>query len=65
MQLREKKRLAWRQQKLIVSKHIYCMSFDELYDDLLFRLNKYQFAAEDDYKITPATVVSCRFHARG
>jgi hypothetical protein len=46
---REKKRLAWRQRNLIVnSKHIYCLTFDELYDDLSFRLNKYQFAPHVD-----------------
>lgn len=46
---REQKRLKWRQQKLLVnSKHIYCMTFDELCDDLSFRLNNYQFAAQVD-----------------
>ena len=46
---REKKRLEWRQKNLILnSKQVYCMTFDELYDDLLFRLEKYQLAAEVD-----------------
>lgn len=46
---RERKRLNWRQQNIILnSKHIYCLTFDELYDDLLFRLNKYQFAPQVD-----------------
>jgi hypothetical protein len=46
---REKKRLVWRQQKLIVnSKHIYCITFDDLYEDLLFRLDNYRFAPQVD-----------------
>ena len=46
---RERKRLAWRQQKIIVnSKHIYCITFDDLYDDLSFRLDKYQLAPRLD-----------------
>jgi Domain of unknown function (DUF4263) len=46
---REKKRLAWRQQNLLVnSKHIYCLTFDELYDDLLFGLDKYRLAPKVD-----------------
>ena len=49
LKFREKKRLEWRQKNLILnSKHIYCLTFDELYEDLLFRLEKYQFAAEID-----------------
>ncbi len=27
---------------------VYCMTFDQLYDDLLFRLENYQLAAEVD-----------------
>ncbi|RUS96172.1 hypothetical protein DSM106972_088430 [Dulcicalothrix desertica PCC 7102] len=45
LEVKEKKRLAWRQQNLVVnSKHVYCFTFDELYNDLLFRLNKYYLA---------------------
>lgn len=49
LESREKKRLVWRQQNLIVnSKHIYCIIFDDLYDDLSFRLDKYRFAPQVD-----------------
>lgn len=49
LQSRERKRLAWRQQNLLVSsKHIYCLTFDELYDDLSFCLDKYMFAPRVD-----------------
>jgi len=49
LKFREKTRLVWRQQNLIVnSKHIYCITFDDLYDDLSFRLDKYPFASQVD-----------------
>ncbi|RUT02046.1 hypothetical protein DSM106972_061210 [Dulcicalothrix desertica PCC 7102] len=39
---RDKKRLVWRQEHLVLnSKHVYCLTFDDLYNDLLFRINKY------------------------
>jgi hypothetical protein len=38
----ELERLEWRRKKVLVdSKHIFCMTFDELFRDLTFRLNKY------------------------
>jgi hypothetical protein len=38
---REHGRLNWRKQKVVVdSVHINCLTFDELYDDLRFRLEK-------------------------
>jgi len=38
----EKERLNWRRKKVLVdSKHVFCMTFDELYDDLIFRLDQY------------------------
>lgn len=44
---REKKRLIWRQEHLVLnSKHIYCLTFDDLYNDLLFRINKYYLIPE-------------------
>ena len=37
----ELERLNWRRKKVLVdSKHIYCMTFDELYEDLVFKLEK-------------------------
>lgn len=46
---REKKRLIWRQEHLVLnSKHIYCLTFDDLYNDLLFRINKYYRIPETD-----------------
>jgi Domain of unknown function (DUF4263) len=38
----ERERLEWRRKKVLVdSKHIYCMTFDELLDNLTFSLNRY------------------------
>jgi Domain of unknown function (DUF4263) len=46
---REKKRLVWRQEHLVLnSKHVYCVTFDDLYSDLLFRINKYYRLPETD-----------------
>lgn len=41
---REKKRLNWRRKKLIVNSiiHVQCITFDNLYEDLSARLDKYQ-----------------------
>lgn len=37
----EVERLRWRRSRVLVdSRHVYCMTFDELYDDLAFRLSK-------------------------
>lgn len=45
----EKKRLEWRRKKVMVdSKHVYCMTFDELYDELVFSLEKRWPAAIGD-----------------
>lgn len=41
-------RLQWRRSKVVVnSKQIYCMTFDELGEDLAFILDKYAHAAAD------------------
>lgn len=46
---REKKRLVWRQEHLVLnSKHVFCLTFDDLYNDLLFRINKYYRIPETD-----------------
>jgi len=46
---REKKRLKWRQDHLIVdSKKVSVISFDQLVTDLEFRLNRYSEAAKAD-----------------
>ena len=38
----ERERLEWRRKKVLVdSKHIYCMTFDEFFEDLTLKLNKY------------------------
>jgi hypothetical protein len=48
----EKERLDWRRNRVLVdSRHIYCMTFDELSEDLTFRLDKYFPAAVADTKI--------------
>lgn len=45
----EKKRLNWRRKKVMVdSKHVYCMTFDELYEELVFLLEKRWPAAIGD-----------------
>jgi hypothetical protein len=45
----ERARLDWRRQRVIVdSRPIYCLTFDEFYDDLAFRLEKYGPAAQAD-----------------
>lgn len=46
---REKNRLVWRQENLVLnSKHVYCLTYDDLYNDLLFRINKYFRMSETD-----------------
>ena len=38
----ERERLDWRRRRVLVdSKHIYCMTFDELFEDLTFNVNKF------------------------
>ncbi len=38
----ERERLNWRRKRVLVdSRHIFCRTFDELYDDLSFKLGKY------------------------
>jgi len=47
----EVERLNWRRKNVLVdSTHIYCMTFDELYEDLVFKLEKYGPAAAADLK---------------
>jgi hypothetical protein len=47
----ERKRLEWRRQKVIIdSRHVHCLTFDEFYEDLAFRLEKYGPAAMADEK---------------
>lgn len=46
---KERRRLKWRQRKLAInSQHIYCFTFDELYNDLSLCLDKYELAARAD-----------------
>jgi Domain of unknown function (DUF4263) len=47
----ELERLNWRRKKVLVdSRHIFCMTFDELYEDLSFKLEKYGLAGVVDRK---------------
>jgi len=48
--LREQRRLKWRQKKTVVnSQQIRCITFDELYENLLSRIAQYQlFASENN-----------------
>jgi len=47
----ERERLNWRRKKVLVdSKHVFCMTFDELYDDLAFRLDQYAPPVEGEAK---------------
>ncbi len=42
----ERLRLEWRQEHVVVnSKHILCVTYDQLLEDLLFRLEQYTLAA--------------------
>ncbi len=41
----ERLRLEWRQERVVInSKHIVCVTYDQLLEDLLFRLDKYTAA---------------------
>lgn len=43
---RERRRLRWRRENTVInSKHIYCMTFDELCDDLQVGIEQYQFVS--------------------
>lgn len=45
----ERLRLEWRQDHVVVnSKHIICITYDQLVQDLLFRLEQYTLAAKAD-----------------
>ena len=47
LQAGERLRLEWRQDHVVVnSKHIVCVTYDQLLDDLLFRLDKYTASGE-------------------
>ncbi|MFB2923379.1 Shedu anti-phage system protein SduA domain-containing protein [Aerosakkonema funiforme] len=49
LELRERKRLEWRRQNTIVnSKHSYFVTYDKLYNDLSYRLARYQFSERID-----------------
>jgi len=49
LELRERKRLAWRKKKLLVnSQHIKCITFDELYENSLSRVSQYEFIFRGD-----------------
>ncbi|HIK09303.1 MAG TPA: DUF4263 domain-containing protein [Oscillatoriaceae cyanobacterium M33_DOE_052] len=46
---RERRRLKWRRENTVVnSKHIYCMTFDELSEDLQVGIEQYQFVNPTD-----------------
>jgi Domain of unknown function (DUF4263) len=43
----ERQRLEWRREHVVVnSKHIVCVTFDELLEDLVFRLDQYTVAGD-------------------
>ena len=45
LQVGERLRLEWRQEHVVVnSKHIVCVTYDQLVEDLLFRLDQYASA---------------------
>jgi hypothetical protein len=45
LQAGERLRLEWRREHIVVnSKHIVCVTYDELLKDLLFRLDQYSMA---------------------
>ncbi|MCP4107228.1 MAG: DUF4263 domain-containing protein [Desulfobacteraceae bacterium] len=49
MEYREQQRLKWRLDKILVdSKHIFCVTFDDLYSDLENRLKIYQNICSSD-----------------
>jgi antiviral defense system Shedu protein SduA len=49
----ERARLNWRRTKVIVdSRHVHCLTFDEFYEDLAFKLEKYGAAAIADQEKT-------------
>jgi hypothetical protein len=51
----EWERLKWRRERVVVdSKHVYCMTFDELYEDLTIMLDKYVPAAVADPERMPS-----------
>ncbi|NER96605.1 MAG: DUF4263 domain-containing protein [Symploca sp. SIO1B1] len=46
LELKERRRLEWRRQNTVVnSKHIHCLTYDELCEDLWFGLEKYQLSS--------------------
>jgi len=45
LDLQKRRRLEWRRQNTVVnSKHIYCLTYDELCEDLRFGLEKYHLS---------------------
>jgi hypothetical protein len=48
LQAGERLRLEWRQEHVVVnSKHVICVTYDQLLDDLLFRLDQYTVAGNE------------------
>ena len=42
LQVGERMRLDWRQDHVLVnSKHVFCVTYDQLVEDLLFRLDQF------------------------
>lgn len=46
MDLGEKMRFAWRREHVVIdSKHVVCVTYDQLLEDLLFRLDRFALAS--------------------
>jgi len=61
----EWERFKWRRERVVVdSRHVYCMTFDELYEDLIVMLDKYVPAAVADSGWKPSTRLRRRPHRR-
>jgi hypothetical protein len=53
---REKSRLEWRRKRIIVdSQKVFCYTFDELFEDLSFRLQQYPLTAAAERAPEPST----------
>lgn len=47
--VRERSRLQWRQQRVVVdSRHVHVLTYDQLLEDLSFRLHAYPLLAQVD-----------------
>lgn len=50
----EEARFKWRRSRCVVdSRHINCMTFDQLYEDLTYKIENYVLAAKADVAIPP------------